>query len=86
VIKIFEDLLWKGKRLIFTWHFYQEWELLGKPLATVLDILNNGRHERISKRQQKYQCIHPWRGGELCLVYVEEDDYILIHVKPRKRR
>lgn len=86
MVKIFQDMLWKGKRLGFTWHFYEEWDRLGKPLSFVLDILEDGEHELVSKRQRKYLCRYPWRGAELCLAYVEQEEYILIHIKPRRRR
>ena len=84
MIKIFEDMFYKGKRLIMTWHFYQEWEMLNKPLEFVLHILKHGEHRLVSKRQQKFNCLFPWRGKFLCLSYVEEDAFILIHIKPRK--
>jgi len=43
VIKIFiEDLYWRGKLLVFTWHFKEEFGKLRKPLEFILGILDNG--------------------------------------------
>ena len=58
MIKIFiEDLYWKDKLLVFTWHFKKEFDKFKKPIEFILDILNNGEHILISKKQNKYKCI-----------------------------
>ena len=86
VIKIFtEDLHWKGKLLVFTWHFKEEFDSLRKPLEFVLDILECGEHLCISKRQSKYNVFYPYKGMRLCLSYVEQENIILIHVKPTRK-
>jgi len=52
-------LYWKEKKFRFTWHFKKELEELGKFEEFVLYILENGTHKRISKKQNKYQVLHP---------------------------
>ena len=43
MIKIlFEDLHWRGKLLVFTWHFKKEYEKLRKPIEFILDVLKEG--------------------------------------------
>jgi hypothetical protein len=87
VIEIyFEDLYWKGKLLVFTWHFKDEFDKLKKPIEFVLDILDEGEHVLISKRQNKYNVFYPFRGKYLCLSYVEHENIILIHVKPTTKK
>jgi hypothetical protein len=87
VIKIIiEDLYWKGKRLVFTWHFKEEFDTLGKPLEFVLDVLDEGKHISVSKRQNKYNVFYPFKGKCLCLSYVEHENVILIHIKPTCRK
>lgn len=80
------DLYWKGKLLVFTWHFKEEFDRLKKPIEFVIDILNEGEHILISKRQNKYNVIYPFRRKYLCLSYVEHENIILIHVKPTTRK
>ena len=89
MIKIyFEDLHWKGKLLVFTWHFKEEFDKLKKPLEFVLDVLDEGEHVLVSKNQNKYNVFYPFRRKYLCLSYVEHENIILIHVKQttKKRR
>ena len=82
MIKIyFEDLRWKGKLLIFTWHFKEEFDKLKKPIEFVLDILDEGKHVLVSKKQNKYNVFYPFRRKYLCLSYVEHENIILIHIK-----
>ena len=82
----FEDLYWKGKLLVFTWHFKEEFDKLKKPIEFVLDVLDGGEHFLISKRQNKYNVFYPFRGKYLCLSYVEHENIILIHVKPTTKK
>ena len=83
MIKIyFEDFRWKGKLLVFTWHFKDEYDKLKKPIEFVLDILDEGEHVLVSKKQNKYNVFYPFRKKYLCLSYVEHENIILIHVKP----
>jgi len=85
VIKIFtEDLYWRDKLLVFTWHFKEEFEKINKPIEFVIDILENGRHALASKKQNKYNVFYPYQKKHLCLSYVEHENIILIHIKPRK--
>lgn len=86
MIKIFiENLRWKGKLLVFTWHFKEEFDNLSKPIEFVLNILENGEHMLVSKRQNKYNVFYHFRKNYLCLSYVEHEDIILIHIKPTLR-
>ena len=83
MIKIYlEDLRWKGKLLVFTWHFKGEFDKLKKPIEFVLDVLEEGEHILVSKKQNKYNVFYPFRKKYLCLSYVEQENIILIHVKP----
>ena len=82
----FEDLYWKGKLLVFTWHFKEEFDKRKKPIEFVLDILDEGEHVLISKRQNKYNVFYPFRRKYLCLSYVEHENIILIHVKLTTRK
>lgn len=82
----FEDLYWKGKLLVFTWHFKEEFDRLKKPIEFVLDILDKGEHVLISKRQNKFNVFYPFRRKYLCLSYVEHENIILIHVKPTTKK
>ena len=87
MIKIFvEDMYWKGKLLVFTWHFKEEFDRLDKPLEFVLDILEGGEHVLVAKKQGEYNVFFPFRKKFLCLSYVEHEDMILIHVKPTSKR
>ncbi|MGV8151425.1 MAG: hypothetical protein ACP5NV_06895 [Candidatus Woesearchaeota archaeon] len=79
-----DDLYWKDKLLVFTWHFKKEYDVLGKPLEFVLIILEDGRHTLVSRKQNKYNVSYPFRGKKLCLSYVEQENIILIHIKPKK--
>ena len=79
---IFEDLYWKGKLLVFTWHFKEEFDTLRKPLEFILDVLDGGEQVLVSKNQNKYNVFYPFRKKYLCLSYVEHENIILIHVKP----
>jgi len=83
-MKIFDDLTWKGKLLVFTWHFKEEFDKLRKPIEFVVEILEDGEHHLVSKRQNKYNVLYPYAGRRLCLSYVEHEDIILIHIKPRR--
>lgn len=83
MIKILsEDLYWKGKLLVFTWHFKEEFDTLRKPIEFVLNILNEGEHILVSKKQSKYNVFYPFKEKYLCLSYVEHENIILIHIKP----
>ncbi len=87
MIKIyFEDLCWRGKLLVFTWHFKEEFDKLKKPIEFVLDVLDEGEHVLISKKQNKYNVFYPFRRKYLCLSYVEHENIILIHVKPTTKK
>jgi hypothetical protein len=83
VIKIFsDDLRWKGKLLVFTWHFKEEYEKFRKPYEFIIEILDNGKHNLVAKTQNKYNVLFPYKGKSLCLSYVEHENIILIHIKP----
>ena len=87
MIKIlFEDLHWKGKLLVFTWHFKKEFDKLKKPIEFVLKILDKGEHDLIAKKQNKYNVFYPFKKKYLCLSYVEYENIILIHIKPITKR
>ena len=87
MIKILlDDLRWKGKLLVFTWHFKEEFDKIRKPLEFVLDVLDNGEHILVSKTQNKYNVFHTFKGKYLCLSYVEQENVILIHIKPTTRK
>ena len=87
VIQIFgDDLRWKGKLLVFTWHFKEEFEKLDKPLEFVLEILENGDHSLVARKQKKYNVFYPFRKKFLCLSYVEHENVILIHIKPTTKK
>jgi len=87
VIKIFiNDLQWKGKLLVFTWHFKEEFEKINRPIEFVLDILNDGNHFMVSKRQNKYNIHYPYKRKILCLSYVEHENIILIHIKFKRKK
>ncbi len=87
MIKIyFDDLYWKGKLLVFTWHFKEEFDKIKKPVEFVLDILNGGEHVLISKRKNKYNVFYPYQRKYLCLSYVEHENIILIHIKPTTKK
>ena len=81
-----EDMHWKGKLLVFTWHFKEEFDRLRKPLEFVLEVLEEGEHVLISKNQNKHNVFHRFRGRYICLSYVEDENVILIHIKPISRR
>jgi hypothetical protein len=80
-----DDLLWKGRLLIFNWHFKKEYEDINKPLEFILDILNQGEHQLISKKQNKYNVFYPYKRKHLCMSYVEHENIILIHIKPKRK-
>lgn len=87
MIKISEaDLSWNGKLLVFTWHFKNEYEKINKPLEFVLDILNDGEHFLVSKKQNKYNVFYPLKQKYLCLSYVVHEHIILIHLKPTTKK
>ena len=87
MIKIyFENLYWKGKLLVFTWHFKEEFDGLNKPIEFILDVLNEGEHFLVSKKQDKYNVFYPFRRKYLCLSYVEHENVILIHIKPTTKK
>ena len=82
-----EDLYWKGKLLVFTWHFKDEFDKTNKPIEFVLEILENGEHHLKSKKENRYNVFYPYQHKYLCLSYVEHENIILIHIKPiRKQR
>lgn len=83
---MFEDLYWKGKLLVFTWHFKEEFDKLKKPTEFVLDVLEGGKHILVSKKQNKHNVFYPFGGKYLCLSYVEHESIILIHIKPTTKR
>jgi hypothetical protein len=82
----YEDLYWKGKLLVFTWHFKEEFDKLKKPYDFIIDVLELGEHRLMSKRQNKYNVFYPFKGKYLCLSYVELDNVILIHIKPTTKK
>lgn len=83
---MFYDIKWKGKLLVFTWHFKEELEQLGKFEEFVLYALDKGKHKLISKKQRKYNAFCYHKKKMLCLSYAEhEDKIILIHIKPIRR-
>ena len=87
MIKIYiDDLYWKGKLLVFTWHFKEEYDKLKKPIEFVLDVLDEGEHILVSKKQNKYNVFYPFRRKYLCLSYVEHENIILIHAKPTTKK
>ena len=87
MIKIyFENLYWKGKLLVFTWHFKEEYDKLKKPIEFVVDVLDEGEHFLVSKKQNKYNVFYPFRRKYLCLSYVEHENIILIHIKPTTKK
>lgn len=81
-----EDLHWKGKLLVFTWHFKEEFDKLKKPIEFVLVVLEDGEHVLVSKNQNKYNVFYPFRRKYLCLSYVEHENIILIHIKPTTKK
>lgn len=81
-----DDLRWKGKLLVFTWHFKEEYDKIGKPLDFIIEILDGGEHILVSKNQNKYNVLYPYKGKSLCLSYVEHENVILIHIKPTTKR
>ena len=89
VIKILDDLddiYWKEKLLVLTWNFKYEFEKLKKPLEFILEMLQKGDHILISKKLNKYNVVYPFRKKLLCLSYVEQEDIILILIKPKRRK
>lgn len=87
MIKIsFEDLHWKGKLLVFTWHFKKEYDKLRKPVDFVIEILDSGDHVLVSKNQKKYNVFYMYQRKYLCLSYVEHENVILIHIKPTNKK
>lgn len=81
--KIFgDDLYWKGKLLVFTWHFEEEFEKVNKPLDFVVEILEHGEHHLVSKNENKYNVFYSFHRKYLCMSYVEHENVILIHIKP----
>lgn len=79
-------LLWKGKTLVFTKHIIGELEKLNKEYEFVLEVLEKGQHRLISKRQNKYESIYPYKNRNLRLVYAEYENIILIHIKPTGKK
>lgn len=67
---------------MFTWHFKEELDKLRKPIEFVLAVLDKGEHILVSKKQNKYNVFYPFKGKHLCLSYVEDEDIVLIHIKP----
>lgn len=81
-----EDLYWKGKLLVFTWHFKEELEEINKPIEFVMEILELGEHHLVSKKQNKFNVFYPYKHKYLCLSYAEHENIILIHVKPTGKK
>jgi hypothetical protein len=79
---LFDDLHWKGKLLVFTQHARKEFAELGRPIEFALEILINGKHVLISKRQNKFNVFYPYKNMNVCLSYVEQENIIIIHIKP----
>ena len=77
-----EDLRWKEKLLVFTWHFKEEFDRLKKHIEFILDVLDEGEHLLVSKNHNKYNVFYPFRKKYLCLSYVEHESIILIRIKP----
>lgn len=76
---------WKGKPVVFTKHAFAELEKLKKPLEFALLVLEKGEHRLVSKKQNKYNVIYPCRKKHICLSYSENENIILIHIKPTGR-
>lgn len=73
--------------LIFTRHFKGELEQLGKFEEFVFYVLEKGEHTRISKKQNKYKVLQPYKKRAICLVYaIHEDSIVLIHIKPIRKK
>ncbi len=72
--------------LVFTWHFKNEFELTGKPIECVIDMLEKGEHHLISKSKNKFNVFYPHKKKYLCLSYVEHENIILIHIKPTNKK
>ena len=81
MIKIFKDIIWRGRKVVCTWHFYREGDELQRPLETLPDLLEQGAHRQIGKR--KNECLTPWKGKRLCIIYASNGEVVLIHVKPK---
>ena len=81
-----KDLHWKGKLLVFTWHFKEEFDKLKKQYEFILDVLDHGEHFLVSKNQKKYNVIYPFKGKYICLSYAKTENIILIHIKPITRK
>lgn len=73
MVKIFvEDLYWKEKLLIFTWHFKKEFEVFHKYIEFVLTLLDEGEHKLVAKKQNKYNVLYGYKRELLCLSYVSK--------------
>jgi hypothetical protein len=81
-----DNLQWKGKLLVFTNHARREFEELGKPIELALDILIGGKHFLVSKKHNKFNVFYPYKNKNLCMSYVEQEDIILVHIKPTNKR
>jgi hypothetical protein len=75
-------LSWKEKELEFTWHFYKEFEQFKKQREFIIEILENGEHVLISKKQKKYNVFYPYQRKYICLSYAIKNEIIPIHIKP----
>ena len=80
-----DDLTWKGKLLVFTWHAKKELDAINKPLEFVIVVLDEGKHYLVSKKQNKYNVFFPFKKKILCLSYVGQENIIIIHIKPKRK-
>ena len=83
---LIENLYWKGRLLVFTWHFKEEFDKMNKPIEFVLDILDEGKHVLVAKKQNKHNVFYHFREKYLCLSYVEHENIILVHIKPTTKK
>ena len=82
----FDELYWKGKLLVFTEHFSEEFDKFRKPLEFVLDILNEGEHFLISRKKNKYNVFYPYQKDYICMSYAIHENVVCIHIKPIKNK
>ncbi|MDD9953323.1 MAG: hypothetical protein OXR66_03235 [Candidatus Woesearchaeota archaeon] len=80
------DMYWRGKLLVFTYHFAKELQELDAHVELITDILTYGNHTLISKRKNKYNVTYPYRKKYIYLSYAIYDNIILIHIKPTRKK
>lgn len=79
-----DEMLFNGKNFVETGHFKRElYDVYGKNLDLVIDILERGKHSIESKSKTKAEL--RTFNGTWELVYVEgEGEIILVHLKLRR--